>query len=189
MTYQKPEQMTKHAFTQDFPMTTLSITTVSATAPIYARLTVMAALWAGTFVAGRMIAPDMAPLPVAIGRFGLAVIGLMILAKHIEGGLPRLTLRQAGVTCLLGVTGVFLYNLFFLTALSELPASRTAIFVSLNPVVVSVFMVIAFRERLSAIRWIGIALTSVGALLIISRGEVSALLHDLGHSFGRGERA
>lgn len=170
-------------------MTTLSITTVSATAPIYARLTVMAALWAGTFVAGRMIAPDMAPLPVAIGRFGLAVIGLMILAKHIEGGLPRLTLRQAGVTCLLGVTGVFLYNLFFLTALSELPASRTAIFVSLNPVVVSVFMVIAFRERLSAIRWIGIALTSVGALLIISRGEVSALLHDLGHSFGRGERA
>ena len=168
-------------------MTTLSVNPAPTLVPIYIRLVLMAALWAGTFVAGRIVSLEIPPLLAAIGRFGLAVVGLLFLAKWQEGGLPRLSLRQAVVTFFLGVTGVFLYNLLFLAALSELPASRTATFVAFGPVVVALIMVGSFQERLSAIRWIGVSLTMFGALLIISRGDLSGMASDLGRSLGRGE--
>ncbi|MBT8169079.1 DMT family transporter [Ruegeria litorea] len=156
---------------------------------VYLRLTLTAALWAGTFVAGRVVALELPPLPIAIGRFGIAVVALYLWARWTEGGLPRLSLRQLMETLLLGLTGVCLYNLFFLVSLSEMPASRTATFVALNPVVVSLLMFALFRERLSLKRWAGIGLTLAGAILVISRGNLTALAGDIESSFGRGEVA
>ncbi len=140
-------------------------------------------------MAGRVVALELPPLPIAIGRFGIAVIALYLWARWTEGGLPRLSLLQLMQTLLLGLTGVCLYNLFFLVSLSEMSASRTATFVALNPVVVSLLMFVLFRERLSLGRWAGIGLTLLGALLVISRGNLTALVGNVESSFGRGEIA
>ncbi len=170
-------------------MTMLPIRSEMPPSAVYLRLTLTAALWAGTFVAGRVVALELSPLPIAIGRFGIAVVALYLWARWTEGGLPRLSLRQLMETLLLGLTGVCLYNLFFLVSLSEMPASRTATFVALNPVVVSLLMFALFRERLSYGRWAGIGLTLLGAILVISRCNLTALVGDIESSFGRGEVA
>lgn len=163
------------------------MTTPHATHLIYAKLTLMALMWGGTFIAGRLMSGSLEPLPAATARFGVAVIGLLILSWHREGGLPRLTAPQALVTLALGLTGVFLYNLFFFGALSEMPASRTAIFVAFNPIAVALMTALVLREPLTPLKWAGIALALMGALIVISRGDLLGAVRDLASVFGSGE--
>ncbi|WP_421865949.1 DMT family transporter [Motiliproteus sp.] len=154
---------------------------------IHLRLIMMAMLWAGTFVAGRILTASVEPLPGATARFGIALLLLLLLSWKREGGLPRLSPGQLLSTLALGATGVFLYNLFFLQALAQLPASRTAIFVALNPIVVALVMAIGFGERMSPLKWLGFVVALLGVALVISRGELSLLINDLGNGFGAGE--
>lgn len=84
-----------------------------ATRATYARLLAVPAIWGGTFIAGRTLA---LALPAAVGallRYLVAVGALLVATRWIEGGLPRLSRRQALATLLLGATGIFAYNLFF----------------------------------------------------------------------------
>jgi drug/metabolite transporter (DMT)-like permease len=130
------------------------------------------AIWGGTFIAGRILA---LALPAAVGsllRFVVAVAALLAAAWWIEGGLPRLTRRQLLGTLLLGATGIFAYNLFFLGALARLPASRTSLIIALNPVVTIAAASLLLGERMSPRRWLGVAVALVGVWIVISRGDV-----------------
>ncbi len=154
-----------------------------ALGPIYLRLVGVAALWGGTFIATRVLARIMPHLTAATLRFVVAVALLLVVAKRM-GGLPRLTRAQAASTFVLGFTGAFLYNVCFFGALELLPASRTALIVALNPIVTAVVMAMVLRERIAAIRWIGIAVALVGSAVVITRGDLGAALSQ---SVGRGE--
>lgn len=154
---------------------------------IYAKLTAVACLWGGTFVAGRSIAGQLDPLTAATGRYGIAVVCLLVLAQVLEGGLPRLNLRQVFLTMGLGATGVALYNVFFFSALSEMPASRTALFVAFNPICVALVMAALGNERLSNSRVLGVIMALSGALVVISNGEVTTIFTSFVHHFGAGE--
>lgn len=159
----------------------------SNTAALYTKLTLVALMWGGTFVAGRAIADHLEPLAAASGRFGIAVIFLLILARHLEGGLPRLTLSQFFLTLGLGATGVVLYNLFFFGALAQMPASRTALFVAFNPIAVAVVMAMFGKERLGLGRITGIFIALLGALVVISNGEIKTIATSFAQNFGLGE--
>jgi drug/metabolite transporter (DMT)-like permease len=152
-----------------------------------AKLVLVALFWGGTFIAGRILAQSMPLLTAAWGRFLVAAALLLVVAIKAEGGLPRLNRSQALVTAALGMTGIFLYNVFFLGALACIPAGRTALLVSLNPIVTALAASIVFRERLGWKRWAGIAVALCGASIIITRGELAATLQDIGQSIGLGE--
>lgn len=154
---------------------------------IYLRLCLMALMWAGTFVVGRIVMGSLTPWAAATCRFGVASIMLLVVAWRLEGGLPRLSSRQVAVTFGLGLTGVFLYNAFFFGALTHMPASRTAVFVSLNPICVTLLAVLVLGDRPSPLKWLGIGIAMVGACVVISRGDMMTLLGDLSSAFGIGE--
>lgn len=154
---------------------------------VYARLVMVALFWGGTFIAGKALAQAMPPAVAAVLRFGVAVLLLLPLAWRSAGGLARLSWRQALATAGLGLTGIFLYNLCFFSALSRMPAGRTALFVALNPVVTAIAASLVFRERLRPLQWWGIALALTGAVVVITRGSPLAALHDIGQSIGAGE--
>jgi drug/metabolite transporter (DMT)-like permease len=157
------------------------------TTVLYLKLTMVALMWGGTFVAGRALAGELSPLAASTARYGIAVLALLFLSHKIEGGLPRLNLQQIVLTIILGATGVFLYNVFFFSALAQMPASRTALFVAFNPIAVATVMFIVTRQRLDGIRILGITIALVGALVVISRGDLIGTIYDLGSSFGIGE--
>ena len=151
---------------------------------LYAKLIAVPAIWGGTFISGRIIA---LALPAAVGaalRFTVAVVALLIAARALEGGLPRLTRRQLLGTVLLGATGIFAYNLFFLGALARLPASRTSLIVALNPITTIAAASLLLGERLSPRRWAGIAVALAGVWIVVSRGDV---LGSIAGSVGTGE--
>jgi drug/metabolite transporter (DMT)-like permease len=144
----------------------------AATRATYAKLVAVPAIWGGTFIAGRILA---LAVPAAVGsllRFVVAVVALLAAAWWLEGGLPRLTRRQLVGTALLGVSGIFAYNLFFLGALARLPASRTSLIIALNPIVTIAAASLLLGERMSARRWLGVAVALGGVWIVVSRGDV-----------------
>jgi drug/metabolite transporter (DMT)-like permease len=138
------------------------------------RLLAVPAIWGGTFIAGRIISLAIPPTFGAFLRYVIACVALVIATFSIEGGLPKLTGRQRLGTFLLGVTGIFAYNLFFFGALARLPASRTSLIIALNPVVTIGVASLLPGERLAAGRWVGVALALVGVWIVVSRGDVLA---------------
>jgi drug/metabolite transporter (DMT)-like permease len=144
----------------------------------YAKLVAVPAIWGGTFIAGRILALAVPPAVGALLRYAVAVVALLVAAQWLEGGLPRLTRRQLLGTALLGATGILAYNLFFLGALARLPASRTSLIIALNPVVTIAAASLLLGERMSARRWLGVAVALIGVWIVVSRGNV------LGSVFG-----
>jgi len=140
----------------------------------YARLVAVPAIWGGTFIAGRTVA---LALPASVGsllRYLIACVVLVIATTMIERGLPRLSRQQIIATLLLGATGIFAYNLFFLGALAHLPASRTSLIIALNPVVTIAASAVLLHERLGLRRWLGVVIALAGVWIVISRGEVAS---------------
>lgn len=169
-------------------MRTIAIPSIATQSPlVYIKLIFVALFWGGTFIAGRVLAQQMPPMTAASGRFGVAVLLLVLLAWKFEGGLPRLDRKQLATTAALGLTGIFLYNLCFLAALSRMPAGRTALFVALNPIVTALASALLFRERLGAFKWLGIMLAFCGTAIVITRGDLLGLLHGNGGGIGAGE--
>lgn len=149
-------------------------------AGLYLRLTGVAALWGGTFVAGRIAAPVLPHFTLAALRFWVGFAILAVVLRVAEGGWPRLRRRDLISTGLLAATGLVAYNLFFLGALERIPASRTALVVALNPIMTALAMALVFRESLPLHRWCGIVLALCGVALVLSRGEPAALLQRVG---------
>lgn len=151
------------------------------------KLVLTALFWGGTFIAGRVLAQAMPLMTAAAGRFAVAAVLLVVLAVRFEGGLPRLNRSQALTTAALGLTGIFLYNVFFLGALARIPAGRTALFVSLTPIMTALLASAVFGERLGWRAWLGICVALVGAAVVITRGDPAGAVSDIGSSFGLGE--
>lgn len=164
----------------------ISAPTPSHTA-VHAKLVLVALFWGGTFIAGKEVAQALPAAAGAVMRFAVAVLLLLLLVARAPGGLPSLTWRQGLATAGLGLTGIFLYNLCFFSALARMPAGRTALFVALNPVVTAIAASLVFRERLRRLQWFGIALALSGALIVITRGHPVDALHDISRSIGTGE--
>jgi drug/metabolite transporter (DMT)-like permease len=154
---------------------------------VFGKLVLAALFWGGTFVAGRILAQALPPLISATGRFWVAAVLLLFVAWKIEGGLPRLNRSQMLSTFLLGASGIFVYNICFFEALFYLPASRTALLVSLNPIVTALLAAVFLHERLRLQQWLGIAVAFCGAGIVITQGDLTGIFHDLTGKAGWGE--
>lgn len=141
----------------------------------YGRLIAVPAIWGGTFVAGKIVVASLSPLMGSFARYLIACAALLVAAFVLEGGLPRLTGRQWLGTLMLGVFGVFAYNLFFLGALEKLPASRAALIIALNPAVTIAISALVLHEKLGARRWLGVVIALAGVAIVVSRGDLASL--------------
>ncbi|WP_370263318.1 DMT family transporter [Limnobacter sp.] len=157
------------------------------TPALAAKLVLTALLWGGTFVSGKVVANHLPPMVAAFGRYVVAAVLLLWVVKAVEGRLPRINRQQGFITLGLGLTGIFLYNVFFFAALAHIPAGRTALLVALNPIITAMLASVVYRERLGPVRWLGIAIALVGASIVITRGDLHAAMLDLRQSFGLGE--
>ncbi len=152
---------------------------------IYFKLFLTAVFWGGTFIAGRVLAQEVQPYSGSFLRFLVACMCMIPLVRHFEGRIQPLRKKQLLLVFLSGMTGVFLYNVFFLTGLQTVPASRASVIVASNPVFISLFAALLFHgERLTLLKGIGIVLSVSGAVWVISRGNPAEILQG---GIGRGE--
>lgn len=147
---------------------------------VYLRLVAVAALWGGTFIAGRIAAPELPHFTLAALRFWVAAAVLTPLLWLTEGGWPRLQAKHYGYSLLLAAFGLVIYNLLFLGALERIPAGRTALVVALNPILTALAMALLFHERLAVSRWAGIVLALTGVCTVLSKGDPTLVLQRVG---------
>lgn len=129
-------------------------------------------LWGGgTFIAGRVLAAEVSPLPAAFVRFALAGAVLVVLARQEKGAFPR-DRHTLGILLLLGTTGVAGYNLLFFTGLRTVEAGRAALIIANNPVAIAAGAALVLGERLAPSLWLGAGL--VGAVIALTRSRAGA---------------
>lgn len=146
----------------------------SVSPSVHIRLVLTMIFWGGTFVAGRLLAEELHPQSAAAFRFILASLMLLLTILFREKNLPHLDGKQWGAMALLGMTGVFAYNIFFFTGLQSIEAGRASMIIAANPVVTAFLAMLFFRERFSFSRGGGMMLSVTGALIVISRGQPGA---------------
>jgi drug/metabolite transporter (DMT)-like permease len=148
------------------------------------KLVLVSFLWGGQFVAARVAAAEASPFTASFLRFAFATVALVILHIIRDRRFHRLTWRQWGWLALLGLSGVFLYNLFFFSALAIAPAGRSSVIVAMTPTVVSVASIVLFKDRFSILRILGLLVALFGVSWAISGGNLPSLLRG---EIGRGD--
>ncbi len=134
--------------------------------------------WGGTFTAGRIVSQHLPPFSAAFFRFFIATACLVYLVRKLEGGLPKINPGQLVQVFLLGMTGVFAYNVFFFTGLQTVEAGRAAVIVATNPIIIALLAALLFKESLGIFKIMGIVLSVTGAILAITRGYPFHLLSE-----------
>ena len=152
---------------------------------VHIRLILTMTFWGGTFVAGRLLAAELHPLTASSLRFITASTMLLAAILIRDKTLPLLTRNQWRAIVLLGLTGVFFYNIFFFTGLQTVEAGRASMIIAVNPVITAFLAMFFFGERYNFSRSTGMIVSVCGALVVISRGDLSAIF--LGDIGGMGE--
>ena len=142
---------------------------------IYLKLLLTAFFWGGTFIAGRVIAGDVGPYSAAFLRFAIASVLLLPLLWKEEGGLPAIRGKQVIPLVLLGMTGAFAYNIFFLKGMKLVEAGRAAVITANNPIFIALFAALFFKERLTWVKIAGILFSVAGAVIVISKGSPGSI--------------
>lgn len=151
---------------------------------LYIQLVMTAIFWGGTFVVAKIMAGQIGPYSASFLRFFVACIFLYFLAKKIEGKLPMPTALQFGMLSLLGLSGVFLYNVFFLIGMNYIGAGRASLIIALNPILICFSAIFLFKESRAFTKILGVVLAVCGALVVITNKQS---IDSGGMVFGMGE--
>ncbi len=151
---------------------------------IYVKLILTTMFWGGTFVAGKMAAQNVGAFSIGFLRFAIASALLLALTRTIEGKLPAIKKSQIIPIILLGLIGIFAYNVMFYKGLKIIEASRAALIIATCPIFITIFSALFLKEKITAIKALGIAISVCGAAVVISKGDIGQII---GGGLGRGE--
>ncbi len=142
--------------------------------------------WGGTFIAGRLLAADLSPANSSFLRFAIASLSLLTIIKLSGKKLPIPRKGQWITLFLLGLTGVFGYNICFFTGLKYISAGRASLIIAFTPLTITLLAALFTNDRLNCRQFGGILISLFGALLVISNGRLRLLLQG---GIGPGEKA
>ncbi|WP_319003724.1 DMT family transporter [Alloyangia pacifica] len=137
---------------------------------------------AGSFSLGSMAAPHIAPAALNALRF---LLGTTLLAGLVfaRGGVPRTALTAPWRYLLIGALMAVYFLLMFEGLKTAEAVSMSAVF-TLTPVMAAGFGWLLMRQRMSGRIALGLAIGAAGALWVIFRADLAALL---AFAPGRGE--
>lgn len=152
----------------------------------YLSLVFTTLFWGGTFIAGRILGASVTPSNSAFLRFTVATLVLALLTRLIDGKITVPPRHVRLKLLLLGLTGVFSYNIFFFLGLQHIEAGRASLIIALNPLMITITAVLFLREKLRPTQFLGIFISLIGALFVITNGHPFLLFKG---GFGTGEAA
>jgi len=135
---------------------------------IVIQMVLVSVIWGGTFIAGRVIQPEISPLLSATLRFLFASLSLILVLFFGRIGWRRISVKQFCQIIVLGASGVFIYQILFFYGLQIIPASRAALLVAINPAMIALISFILWKEKISIKKGIGISLCVIGAVILLS---------------------
>jgi drug/metabolite transporter (DMT)-like permease len=146
---------------------------LSTSAIVY--LVIPPLLWAGNAVVGRMVGALVSPMTFNLLRWTLAFLILLTLARQVLRRDSPLwsQWRRFAVLGLLGTSG---YNALNYLALHTSSAINVTLVGASTPVWMLLIGRLFFHQAISARQMLGAAVSIVGVLLVLSRGEWGVLM-------------
>lgn len=130
-------------------------------------------IWGTTFVSTKVLLREFSPEEILIYRFFIA---FLILISIYPKNIKLLSVKEEGLFCLLGVTGISLYFWTENLALKYTQASNVGLIVSAIPVFTALIMHFIFKdEKISLNFLVGFLLAMMGICIIIYNGRVLRL--------------
>lgn len=137
-------------------------------------LTLTALLFSGNFVAGRGLRGQVDPLTLNFLRWLIALALLVPFAwPHVNFTVVR---REWRLLLALGATGLASFHTLTYQALRSTTAANALLMLSLIPIVTLLGSAVLWRERPSMGQIGGAAISVVGAAVLITRGDIAAIL-------------
>jgi drug/metabolite transporter (DMT)-like permease len=136
-------------------------------------------LWGASFVATKVALRDVSPVTVVWLRFGMGtiILGLAVLARR-QFALP--SRKDAVYFALLGFLGITFHQWLQSTGLTTAQATTTAWIMATTPVFMALLGWLVLKEKMAGWQVAGILVASLGVLLVVSKGDLSALFN--GHA-------
>lgn len=142
----------------------------------YVLLTLTALFWAGNSVLGRALADDVPPITLSFWRWCIAFVILLPWVARSLAAHWRVVVSHWKVMIFLSVLGVPAYNTINYAALHTTTATNSLLVNSACTVMIIAVNYLMFGVRAAARQWVGLAVSVVGTLLIVTRGAPQALL-------------
>ena len=143
----------------------------------YVLLSTTAFLWAGNMVLGRYIAGHIPPITLSCVRWAGATLILLPFAwRQLVEDWPVIR-RSLPLLLVLSAAGIASYNALSYYALQYTQALHGVLVQSVSPLLIALWSLFLFRDRLSRGQAFGILVSFLGVLVIVSRGDLEVLAH------------
>jgi drug/metabolite transporter (DMT)-like permease len=131
-------------------------------------------VWGASFIATKVALVDAAPVTIVWLRFtiGVVILGVAV-ALRKQFTLPDK--KEWGYFALLGFLGITFHQWLQSNGLQTSKASTTAWIVSTTPVFMALLGWLVLKEKLGWLKWTGILMAFAGVMLVVSRGDFSAI--------------
>lgn len=142
----------------------------------YLLLTLTALFWAGNVVLGRYAAGHIPPVAITFIRWSGAFILLLPLALPLLRRDWPVIRRHLPLLLALTLTGITINNTLAYWGLQHTEAINALLLSSGHPLFVACWSFVLYRQRLSLWQSIGIVLSFLGVLTILTRGDLRVIL-------------
>ena len=132
--------------------------------------------WAGNFVFGKFVAAELTPLQLTFLRWLLAVLLLFPIAHWYERPSWPQVWREWKKLLALALLGMIGYNLILYQALHFTSSLNAALINSINPALIFLTSAWLLKERLSLTNSMGILVSLLGVLLVLTDGRLQHIL-------------
>ncbi len=143
----------------------------------YLLLSLTSLFWAINIVLGRFIAGTVPPAALAEIRWvGAALLAVPLARRRLIRDWPTIR-SHIGIMLLLSFTGVTIYNTLAYHGLEYTTALNGSLMQSSAPLMIGLWSLVLFRDRLTAAQLFGICVSLFGVLVIIAHGDPATLAH------------
>ncbi|MCM3341870.1 DMT family transporter [Paenibacillus sp. MER TA 81-3] len=143
---------------------------------MYVWMLLVPLFWGGSFATAKHVVTEIPPLVAATIRFGMAgmILALIVTIRSVWK-MDVLKVRWKGLL-FIAVTGIFGYNALFFVGLHYTSVINGSLIIATMPVFTALGAVLFLKESWSGRTGLGLILTSIGVLVVITEGSLDALL-------------
>lgn len=133
-------------------------------------------LWGGNFVVAKTLVAHASPMTLTLVRWLIAVMVLLPLVWWKE---KRLVPAKAALVplCLMGITGVALFNIFQFLALERTTSTNAGLISTMNTMSIALFSFVFLKEKINGLQLLAMVLSLIGVFLVLSKGDWQLLWH------------
>lgn len=142
----------------------------------YTLLLLAVLFWSGNWVVGRGIRGDVPPIALSFWRWAIAFVCLLPWAwPHVRSQWRALA-KHWRILTLLGLCGGACHNALTYIGLSLTTATNGVLLAAATPIMIIGLSWALLGKRLRSGEWLGVLVSLVGILAIVSQGDLSSLV-------------